>query len=63
MFQIINDLEQRLSRLDNGSDTKTAELKYEIKKLENELNEANERAKKLENQLTASNEQVSGLLH
>ena len=57
-LQIIHDLEQRLSRLDTGNDTKTNELRYEIKKLESELNEAKEHSKRLENQLASTKEEV-----
>ena len=59
VWQIIADLEQRLSRLDSGSDHKTAEVKHEIKTLQIELNDAKDANKKLEAQLATAREEVT----
>ena len=60
-LQIIADLEQRLSRLDSGSDLKSTEMKHEIKKLQGELNDAKDANKKLETHLNAAKEEVTAV--
>lgn len=56
--QIIADLEQRLSRLDTGFDSKSLEMRHEVKKLQNELREAAEENRKLEQQVASTKEEV-----
>ena len=48
-----------MSRLDTGFDTKSLELRHEIKKLQSELREAAEENRKLENALGSTKEEVS----
>lgn len=54
---IIQNLEQRLSRLD--SDDVVVQLKFEMKKLNNELTESHQEVKKLQGLLTSAKEEVS----
>ena len=48
-----------MSRLDTGSDSRSLEMRHEIKKLQSELREAGEEQRKLESQLASAKEEVT----